>query len=624
MLFEDRIKGYAPFFSEWEPVRVISASENTAVLELRREKDGADERCALKAVRLGAEAETEVPAEVQSMILLSGKPNIVRCFEYEMKPAGEDGETDLLIREELLTSVRDMQKSGFVFDEKETEKLCRDICAALQACAEAGIVHGDIKPGNIFRDAEGRYKLGDFGSAKPTSDDERACRVTDAYAAPEQVGVIPGRADARTDIYGLGLTLYELVNGNRLPFAKSPFLEIGEIKRRLLGEALPAADGASASLNAVLLKACAFRPQDRFGSAEELLAALDRADGSGAGKSRLRFLFYALAALAAAAAAFFALRPAFEKPAAPVSGGLPNAQAGSAVLAETTPEATESVTEVPTAAPTEAPTPNPDDPVEFNNAEFEAMAREQLGLSGEVTYRDLRSCAHLVVGSSCDWESGDLSDIAKFKNLESLEIYYANDPDLSCLEGLDNLNYLEVSECGLKSFSSLPELPALKTLYIRSNAIADLSGAERFTGLTFLDISYNSITDLAPVTALQNLKTLAITGNRISDLSALAELPSLRDLVMNGNPASDLSALAPILPELRSLRADRCGLTDISALAACRELHTLSAEDNSIGDISVLFTLPKLYYCFLGGNPVPQDALARLEAVTQTHIDPME
>lgn len=80
--------------------------------------------------------------------------------------------------------------------------------------------------------------------------------------------------DKRVDLYSLGLTLYELSNCNRLPFASSAYVREGEIQLRIMGKELPVPENASRALANVILKACAFRAEDRFASAEEMYDAL--------------------------------------------------------------------------------------------------------------------------------------------------------------------------------------------------------------------------------------------------------------------------------------------------------------------------------------------------------------
>ena len=99
------------------------------------------------------------------------------------------------------------------------------ICDAVQHAHQRGVIHRDLKPGNILVDAEGQPKILDFGVARSTDSDAHATRQTDlgqlvgtlAYMSPEQVLGDPLELDIRSDVYTLGVILYELLAG-RLPY----------------------------------------------------------------------------------------------------------------------------------------------------------------------------------------------------------------------------------------------------------------------------------------------------------------------------------------------------------------------------------------------------------------------
>ncbi|MHC4449626.1 MAG: protein kinase domain-containing protein [Planctomycetota bacterium] len=154
-------------------------------------------------------------------------------------------------------------------------------CArGLQAAHEQGIVHRDVKPSNILITPDDRAILCDFGMAHLTSAD--ATRLTQtfagspSYAAPEQVDSKDGVVDGRTDVYGLGATLYEALT-QRLPFDGRSLEEIfhkilrdePQLPRRFHPELPP-------DVETVTLKAMAKRPRDRYESAGAMADDLRR------------------------------------------------------------------------------------------------------------------------------------------------------------------------------------------------------------------------------------------------------------------------------------------------------------------------------------------------------------
>lgn len=128
------------------------------------------------------------------------------------------------------------------------------------------IVYRDIKPGNIMLRPDGRVMLIDFGTAREFKERNVAdtvCLGTVGYAAPEQFGG-KGQTDARTDIYGLGATLYHLVTGYSPCDPPFEILPIRQINPAL-----------SSGLEKILLKCTEKNPDERYQSCEELRYALD-------------------------------------------------------------------------------------------------------------------------------------------------------------------------------------------------------------------------------------------------------------------------------------------------------------------------------------------------------------
>lgn len=221
-------------------------------------------------------------SEIQLMESLKGVQNIVNVEDYKVvERTGELG-WDIFIRMELLHSFSSYIGSRKL-SEEEVIKLGCDICSALEICGQRNIIHRDIKPENIFINDFGHFKLGDFGIARKMENVSGGLsqKGTFNYMAPEVA--TSNNYDARVDTYSLGIVLYRLLNGNRLPFLDTeqqlmnPNERKNAVDRRLRGERLPAPCDASPAMADLILRACAHDPNMRFSSATEMKQALIRA-----------------------------------------------------------------------------------------------------------------------------------------------------------------------------------------------------------------------------------------------------------------------------------------------------------------------------------------------------------
>lgn len=217
--------------------------------------------------------------EITLMDNLKGAKNIVGIEDYKIiERQGEIG-WEIFIRMELLTPF-DSFISNPDFSQADVIKLGVDICSALEVCEQNCIVHRDIKPDNIFISRFGEYKLGDFGIARKLESTQAnlSRKGTLNYMAPEIYK--SEEYGSNVDIYSLGLVLYTLLNNNRMPFLPSYPQPItyrdneNALSKRLSGEAIPLPCNSTASLGAVITKACAYSPYERFASAAEFKSAL--------------------------------------------------------------------------------------------------------------------------------------------------------------------------------------------------------------------------------------------------------------------------------------------------------------------------------------------------------------
>lgn len=155
-------------------------------------------------------------------------------------------------------------------------RIVGDAAERLDFAHRHGFVHRDVKPANLLLDAEGRVVIADFGIAVTQEEllhETLTTAGTLAYMAPEQLKA-PVKVDARTDVYGLGVVLYESLTGRR-PFAGE---SLAELRQKILTES-PAAitkfnPTVPVELEEICRRALAKRPGDRFATAADLAIAL--------------------------------------------------------------------------------------------------------------------------------------------------------------------------------------------------------------------------------------------------------------------------------------------------------------------------------------------------------------
>ncbi len=287
----------------WTIGKYLGAGGYGKVYEIERTLSGVRERAALKVVSRPAD-DAEIEAcyengydqasmkasyeeeiqryvkEYELMKELQGQTNIVSCDDFAVVPRKDGIGGQIFIRMELLTPLQKatMPTKQSMLSESEVIRLGKDICKALMLCEARHIIHRDIKPENILISKFGDYKLGDFGVARVQDHTTNATKMgTHGYAAPEvEHGQKYGK---EADIYSLGITLYWLLNNRRMPFlnadeAVTAMKNQEALRRRYEGEKLPAPKNGSQKLKRIVLKACAYRPVDRYRSAQELYDAL--------------------------------------------------------------------------------------------------------------------------------------------------------------------------------------------------------------------------------------------------------------------------------------------------------------------------------------------------------------
>ncbi len=203
-------------------------------------------------------------------------PNLVSVYD-----TGTDDGVHFIVMEyvEAKTLADYLAGGGRIMPERSIE-IAEAVCVALSVAHAHGIIHRDIKPANVMITSKGDVKVTDFGIARVISGADTLAQTaavlgTASYLSPEQAQSQP--VDERSDIYSLGVALYEMVTG-RPPFSGDSPVMVAS--KHVLEQPTPPSKvnaDVSPELEAVIMKAMAKNPDNRYQDADEMRADLERA-----------------------------------------------------------------------------------------------------------------------------------------------------------------------------------------------------------------------------------------------------------------------------------------------------------------------------------------------------------
>ncbi len=219
--------------------------------------------------------------------------NILPIYEYDEALINEEHLPYLVmpfIRGGTLRErIDEMNRSGSRFDLKVIASYISQVADALSYAHSLGVVHRDIKPGNLLFHQDGRLLLSDFGivrlKAMPSLTSIGSFIGTAEYASPEQIST--SEIDFRSDIYSLGTILYELLTGSVPYTGATPFAIMAEKLSEPVPSLLSSRPDLSPGIEAAVMKALAKNPADRYQTATMLAADL-RASVASSSSSALR------------------------------------------------------------------------------------------------------------------------------------------------------------------------------------------------------------------------------------------------------------------------------------------------------------------------------------------------
>ncbi|MEZ5964865.1 MAG: serine/threonine-protein kinase [Planctomycetota bacterium] len=267
---------FAQPFKDYEILERIGSGAMGTVFKARQKR--LDRIVALKVLKptLARNAKFVDRLRREARIVASlNHPDIVAGYDL-----GEEGGYHYFVMEFVEgTSLATLLREWGVFPEEQVLDVATRVASALDHAFKKGVIHRDIKPGNILIDKQGRAKLTDLGLAKAPEDvtitQEGATVGTPQYISPEQARD-PSKVDVRSDLYSLGATLFHMSTGQP-PFPGSTLANvIHDVVHRRAPSATAINPGLSDGLSLVIRKLLAKDPDLRYQTPSELLADLQR------------------------------------------------------------------------------------------------------------------------------------------------------------------------------------------------------------------------------------------------------------------------------------------------------------------------------------------------------------
>jgi hypothetical protein len=576
-------------------------------------------------------------------------PNVVPVFEV-----GEVEGTPFIVMEYVPgpTLAEVITDSTTPLPLREAVGIVRSLALAVQAAHDRGVIHRDLKPGNVLLDPErNEYLIADFGLARVSDPGNpmastHAMAGTPGYMPPEQIRSDQRKIGPRSDVYALGVMLFEVLTG-RLPFASSSIADI--ISRVLTTPPPPPSTfrpDLPPELDAICNRAMAKEPADRYPSARDLADALapfaaPPAPTRAEPPPTRRAALWATTTTTVALACWMVYKSFFQEP---DSGAVPKPDEGRP------------------KPPAAVPDPHPGfrQESERRAAEWVLRSGGAVEIIEPVNGTETRSrpaspdrlptafrVAHLELGNpdalTDDAVSVHLAGLTGPVGVNLRECPKLTDAGVAALAGIPNLVWLRVAhtlgvgDAGVKplaahaalrhlllvntaitpaALADLARTPRFLELGIPGHALDDdwLSAVGRLNRLEFLDLGWTlpgggiTAKGLARLAGLERLTCLNLDFATLAPggLRALPAFPRLRELSVKRTTTADddLPSVAR-LPRLRVLALDGTTVGDagLQTLAACRSLRAVSLGGTNVTAEGVRRLQTTLPDCRVVGAP---------------------
>ena len=494
-------------------------------------------------------------------------PNITAIYEV-----GQDGNSHFIAMEFLPDSIHNLIVSTGRLPVDRAVDICHQSAEALEAAHQGGIIHRDIKPQNLLVAPDGTVKVTDFGIARATALSTMtrtgALMGTPNYMSPEQAQ--GQRVDIRSDIYSLGIVLYQMLTG-QLPFeANTPYEVIRQHVEQTPERVRRLRSDIPSTIERIVNQCLEKDPRRRFQTPAELVQALRQvypnlgssrrqqpqrqppqqpqlvaAPERRESRRRERPDTTWMQSWARAWQRAHRNRWAWTLPIIPI------------IIALSVAAVRLDVVDVGSIAALLSPGAESSEPANSGSEGDFATSVEVVDIPDANLRTEIARILRKPDGSPIT--AGEMARITRFNAPRS------NIRDLSGLEYATNLETLALPGNSVTDTKAIAGLTQLRHLNLGENSIGDLTPLAGLTNMQILDLRNNSISDLSPLSGLINLRALFLDENPITDLSPLVANPGLVsdvELVLCGLPLNSRS-LDQHVPKLvnRGVNVELCGPT---------------------------------------------------------------